>query len=471
MAMLGFNSCELLDPTEVINPNLTEQAVLATPSVMTPWVAGMQRQLALVTNNHVINAEIASDNYMNSQTFYNQNLDKLTIRPQDNDIQQLQFNLARMREMADYGLEVIAVTDASTTEDQLAVLHFYKGYSYLISGEYFSFLPIVPEGEAVESAELLRLANTEFDQVIGTLATTDKFHKAALLGKARANYKLGNKAEAVQASNTLLAVDPSFVFYAEFDQVQGPVNTLQTALFDRGNFDDLQVLPRLDFLDPKYYFRGASEASPVAIFKAEEAHLIIAEAAVSDNNLQNAKEVLVELLDLVEERPTSSFNNAQQDRTQRAPDSRPNAADITVAAGAGQPMRTGLVIDRKSGNVTVATISGTSVTEEMIENATTEDQLLELIYLMRQEIFIAEGRRLSDLGVKFVVSEIEYLANPNIDENHPGVKAVVPPFIDQIKTELDAFTYDVQARTVVITHNLNQLLVNNKGSEFVLPFH
>jgi tetratricopeptide (TPR) repeat protein len=470
-ALLALNSCELLDPTEVVNPNLTEDAVLGTGNTMAPWLNGMQRQMALVTNAHVINAEIASDNYENTQTFYNQNLDALTIRPQDNDVQQLQFTLARLREMADYGLNVIADADESTTDEQLATLHFYKGYSYLISGMYFSFLPVEAEGEPVSDEALYGLAIEEFDMAINGLPSSDAIHKAALLGKARANYKLGNKAQAVAASDDLLRLDASFVFYVEFDQVQGPANVMQTALFDRGNFDDLQVLPRLDFLDPKYYFRGASEASPVAIFKAEEAHLIIAEAAVSDNMLQDAKVELSDLISLVASRPRSTFSNTQQDRTQRDPGSRPNASDIVVSASQGELARAGLVLTRSGGPITVPTVSGTSVTDAMLITATTEDQLLELIYLMRQEIFLGEGIRLSDMGVKLVISEIEYLANPNIDASHPGVTPVIPPFIDAIKDELDAFTYNAAVKTAVITHNVNRILVANKNSEFVLPFH
>lgn len=470
-ALLGINSCELIDPTEVINPNLTEDAIMATSNIMAPWVAGMQRQLALVTNDQVIIAEIGSDNYQNSQTFYNQNLDKLTIRPVDRDIQDLQYTLARLREMADYGRDVVAPADELTTPEQIATLDFYRGYSYLISGEYFSHLPIAANGEPVESNEILRLAIAEFDKAITVLPASNEFHKASLLGKARANYKLGNKAEAVQASNALLAADPTFVFNAVFDQAQGPNNTMQTALFDRGNFDDLQVSPRMDFLDPKYYFRGASEASPVAIFKAEEARLIIAEAAVSDNNLTAAKTELNNLLGLVASRPTATFKNDQQDRVQGNPGLRPDSTDIVVAASQGEAFRSGLVLYRKGDPITVATVSGTSVNAEMIDATSTEDGVLELIYLMRQEIFLGEGRRLSDMGVKYVISEIEYLSNPNVDENHPGVKPVVPQFIDAIKTELDAFAYDKEARTVVMKHNLNKVLVNNKSSVDVLPFH
>ena len=43
----------------------------------------------------------------------------------------------------------------------------------------------------------------------------------------------------------------------------------------------------------------------------------------------------------------------------------------------------------------------------MIEAAQTQDELLELIYLMRQEIFFGEGRRPADLGLRMPLSNVE----------------------------------------------------------------
>lgn len=468
--LLGVFSCELVDPTEVTNPNLTEDAILSTTNPMTPWVLGVRRQLALATNEHIVLTEIGSDNYQNVMTFYNQNFDRLQIRPVDTDVNAFQRELHRLREMADYGLTAVAEADPAATADQIAELNFMKGYSFLIGGEYFTYLPIAPGGEAVEWREFLQQAAAAFTAAETSTNTT--ISAAASLGKARAHYKLGNKSEAVAAAQLAISKAPALVYYAQFDQAQTPVNRAQTAMYDRGNFDDLQVLPRMDFLDPKYYFRGASEASPVALLKIEEAHLIIAEAQISDNNLGGAEDTLKGLLGLVGTRTVSTFSNTQQDRTENNPGSRPDNAEVAVAASAADPLREGLVLDRQAGNISVATISGTSVTEAMIEDAmASEEAALELLYLMRQEIFIGEGRRLSDMGVRLVISEIEYLANENIDEDHPGTVPVIPPFIQSIATELDAFTYDAAAGTCVITHNINRIISSNRSNEWVAPFH
>ena len=71
-------SCgDLTDFTTVVNPNLSQESVLGQPNSSVIWLTGMERQLSIVINEVVINAEIASDNYNNDQTFYNQFLDNL----------------------------------------------------------------------------------------------------------------------------------------------------------------------------------------------------------------------------------------------------------------------------------------------------------------------------------------------------------------------------------------------------------
>jgi hypothetical protein len=77
------------------------------------------------------------------------------------------------------------------------------------------------------------------------------------VSKARAYYKLGNKTEAVNHAQDAILKSANLTYQVQFDQAQTPLNRAQTAMYDRGNFDDLQVLPRMDFLDPKYYLKSA----------------------------------------------------------------------------------------------------------------------------------------------------------------------------------------------------------------------
>ena len=48
----------------------------------------------------------------------------------------------------------------------------------------------------------------------------------------------------------------------------------------------------------------------------------------------------------------------------------------------------------------------------MIAECKDNDALLALIYLMRQEIFLAEGRRRSDLGIRLPISDVEISHTP-----------------------------------------------------------
>jgi hypothetical protein len=133
-----------------------------------------------------------------------------------------------------------------------------------------------------------------------------------------------------------------------------------------------------------------------------------------------------------------------------------------VAFAPNQPFVDGLVLTRTTGTVKSYTVSGTSVTNAQIDAIATADDGLYVLYLMRQEIFLAEGRRMADLGMRMPVAQTEIIANPKTKDGEAYTKAVIPA---------DGFTYDQTAKTVVIKHDVNRLLVQNKTSVDVLPFH
>src|SRR5690606_24300448 len=121
-------------------------------------------------------------------------------------------------------------------------------------------------------------------------------------------------------------------------------------------------------------------------------------------------------------------------------------------------------------DVAVPIVSGTSVTPAMLADATDEESLLELLYLMRQEIFVLEGRRMSDLGIRFPVAMQEAESNGNVGPGSQYLQAQLPSFIP-LNRELDAFDYQDGETLVVIHHNMNRVLVENRTSSAVLPFH
>lgn len=464
----SFVACEAPeDFFEPRNPDLAVDAVLGTVSSSTRLLNGCERQLALAYQEILPIAEIASDNYQNTQTFFNQFLDGLNIDFTDNDLNDTAFDIQRLRALANLGINDIGPGDETTTSDQTASFYFFRGIAQLLAGSYFRTIPVEANGALGSQSDLYTLAIADFDTALG-LATEAETTNSILIARARAKRASGDCSGAVTDAQALLANNPAFVRFVNFDAVNGPANTLQDALFDRGTFDDLQPLPTLDFLDPKYNnIIDPSKDFDVPYLKAEEAHLIIAEALLASDDVEGAKTVMAELVDLVDSRETATFSDANEQRSQVTPGSRPDNTTVVVSAGPNRPFRSGLVLDRTSGDITIPVISGTSVRGMYLSDLSGVEETLEALYLMRQEIFIAEGRRVIDLGIAFVPSENELLLNENV--NMEDVMPTLPDFIEANRENLDAFTYDAAAGEATVTVNFNELIVQNRTSPFVAP--
>jgi tetratricopeptide (TPR) repeat protein len=459
---LVMSGCELFDPRQGIeNPNITVDRIIGTGGSTARWLVGQERQMAILYNRLLTVVEIGSDNYENTQTFFNQQFDVLNFSFRDVDVNRIQFSIADLRESAELGLADIVPNDPEVTDAQRAELHFFVGWAKLLAGELFVALPGDGSGTALTPTQNLEAAIVDFEAAEDLVPS----HIGYKLALARTYHALGDKANAIAKANEVLGLSTTYTRTVEFDANNLPVSDMQDALYDRGNFDDLQPLPRLDFLDPKYYSRNASEESPVYIQKAEEAYFILAEAQLSDDDLATAQGTMKTVRALVASRPTESFSDANEGRTHLDPGSRPDNSAITVSASAAEPFNGDLVLTRGEGNITVPVVSGTSVTDALIDATATVDEALELLYLMRQEVFIAEGRRFTDLGLRMPVSEVEALSNSNITAAQTvGFKP------DFVPVNMDEFEYDTVAQTCTITHNMNKVLVANKTSPHVIPF-
>ncbi|MFV1884860.1 MAG: hypothetical protein ACMZ7B_10260 [Balneola sp.] len=246
-----------------------------------------------------------------------------------------------------------------------------------------------------------------------------------------------------------------------FDAVNGPTNTLQNAVHDRGNFDDLQPLPRLDFLDPKFFDIDGTTDSDIPLLKIEEAHLILAEAELADGDLPGAQTAMTNVVALANSRATSIVDDANESRNgDGTVAQRPNNATFTVRASSSDPFVAGLVIERTT-TVTTPSISATSVTAVDVAALANATDALTTLYLLRQEIFFGEGRRMFDLGIKWPVAEREALINPNIVASDR--QATIPAYLPTI-AEFDAFT--VSGTEVTIQHNLNRTIATGRGNRF-----
>jgi tetratricopeptide (TPR) repeat protein len=450
---------DVVDFKEVENPNLSEASVVGQPNSASIWLAGLERQLTNVFNETLVLSELGSDNYVNTQTFFNQFMDGLEIQITDPDMRDTQRQIHRLRELAIFGIEQVGPGDPNYDAATEAEFNYFEGLAYLFSAMYFSALPQEPTGVPITAEQHYQNAITSFDAAIAINPQPEY-----QLAKARANYYLGNKAGAVQAATAALALSTSFDRSASFDNANGPTNTFEAALYGRATFDDLQPLPTLDFLDPKYSFLSPAEDAPVHYLKAEEAYLILAEAALSDNDIATARENLSSMLDLIATREVRNIDDSIEQRSQVDEGSRPDDAAIVVN---GRP---GLVLSRQDGNVDVPSVSGTSLTEADITAMQDNDAGLTLLYRTRQEVFIAEGIRFADMGVKLVIDENEILLNENINEGDLGTVAVIPSFIAAVVGDLDAISYDPGTNVASTAIDLNAVLVANKSSDQVVPF-
>jgi hypothetical protein len=465
MMVSALGACGDLSPSNIENPNLTDEQFIGTTGAAAAWLLGTQRQFLTALNNMIQQSEIVSDNYYNNYTTNNQLFDGPRLENYDSDVTSLQSGVARLRKLATFAIDSVFPLDTTVTANMKAENLFYRGMANLWAGESFTSLPAVPMGAVVEPRVHLDAAVADFTQA-RTLSTDAAARNGYTLALARAYYALGDRTKAVQEATALLAANATFTRLAQYDATNGPTNGLTGVLTSSVN--NYQPLPRLDFLDPKYPNRGPTTQSPVAFLKAEEAHLILAEALLRDNNVTGAKDRLKLLLTLVQSRPVETVDGTLQRRGRAGGKViYPNTSDTRVAFAPDQPLVAGYVLTRGTG-MRIPTTSGTSVTAAQIDAATTVDGVLYLMLLMRQEIFIAEGRRMVDLGMRFPLSQAELNANPLVDPAGAYIAPQLPPFIPTAFA-MDAFTYDQTARTVVIKNDMNRVLVQNKTSPFVLP--
>ena len=303
---ISLNSCELLLPDDIINPNVTDDTFLNSANAMQAWVNGANRSFAEAMGNYCELMEILSDNYFNNYSRSSQVFDIPRILYTDTDVTGLQRHIGKLREAADYGIGTVAEADASTTRSDLFNLYYIKAFSFILGGEYFRGLPDTEGGEIKTWNEYL---HTALDILDSTLAYVDTDEEKAFVHtlKARTHYRLGDKESASSEARTALELSSDFVKQVEFDGTNGVNNPIQEAVWDTW----FQPLPRLDFLDPKYFQLSATEQRPINLAKAEENYLILAEASLADNNEAQAKTYMQQLLILVKSRPVQLDINDQ----------------------------------------------------------------------------------------------------------------------------------------------------------------
>lgn len=462
---LLLSSCEL---TEVTNPYVTEERFIPSFQSLDTWLNGVRRQASVTVGTVVEFSELVSDNYFNNYTQSSKVFDNPEINYFDQDVANIQAAIHKLMEMSEFGLNKLIPLQKEDVSQQKAELLFFQAYAHILGAELYVGLPTEALGEVQSSNELLENAITMLTEASDLFSETED-QEACILLTARCHYGLGNLEEATQLSREAIH-HPLSLRQVHYGTENGPSNNFQSYIFS-STTNSFAPLPRLDFLDPKYFHQTTNifeDQKPIAIAKAEEAYLILAEALTAQENISAAKQVLRDLLnDCVSKRPKTMLDDSKDTRNGGNRKDYPLTA-VSVKFDAASTPKEGLVLDRSSGNIPAYSVSGTHVTLSDIDAVATADEALYLVYLMRQEIFIAEGRRMTDLGIRFPISQREQLSNSHVTDEH--LKAVIPDFIPRNRG-LDDFTYDTASGIVTMKHDMNRVLVQHKTSPYIMPFH
>lgn len=463
LLVVAAGGCELIDPTEVRNPQIVEDNIIGQPATAAAALQSARFGFADLLDNTAYFTDVVSDNYDNVATFISPSADNPSaIRPDDLTLNGAALYSIAQRERAQitYFLTTIVPKDPNASATAAGDLKFYRGMATLILGENFLRAPSAAGSPTLTSVQLIDLALADFTDASTQGSTA--IQQAARFALARAHHAKGDKTAATAAATAALGTTggATYVFSSPYDAAT-QVNTFYTFAVAR-NLHDIQPLPRLDFLDPKY----TAQDAPIAALKAEEMYLILAESNLSDNNLAGARTNMLAAMALARSttgRATSNFTDADP-RTNR-----PNADTVQVRASSTAPARSGLVRRRAGTSVPQKAFSNTSVDSAMINALATGEEHLRMLYLLRQEIFFAEGRRMSDLGIRLPIIQREIETSPTIAPGDAGTTTTVPTYIPA-GSGLDAFTVNAAAGLVTVTNDMNAVLATNRVARFSMPF-
>ena len=471
LGTLALGGCDFLDPTNVENPRTTTEDLAQADEPTRALLPGLRAQFARVVSSSVVIAEVVSDNFsIHGTGLDGQYDDPGSLQPSilngTGAATGNYWNLQELRALASFLLDDIIPGDDAATAAQRAEVLYYRGMALVMLGENFTHAPLERDGLPIPADDLITGGIADLQGSIAADGNGD-FSLPARAGIARGERLVGNSAAAVQAAGAALATEPEFVFLQEFD-ASNLANQPYFFLVER-QLQEMQPLPRLDFLDPKFTTRETG----IPVAKAEEMHLILAEAALAGGNFSGGLGHLSSAIRLARSRSRITYNDADP-RLNANLSIRPRSASIRVRADADSPFRAGLVLGRP-GPVQFSPISGSSLDADSVAALPVAGQeaIWHAFHLARQEILFLEGRRMSDLGIRLPMMLREIDTNVNISPGDPGTVVVVPGYLPPTN-EMDRFTpaspYDANENLttteVTILHDLNRILARNRVTPF-----
>jgi hypothetical protein len=497
VSTVGYLGCNQIDPTQVVNPTITDQSLDQFPEGSATQIFQGVRQYASTTVSAMaLYTAFVSDDYINISTFLSPVADDpRKINFQDIGVAVPYNSLQTLRAYTEFAIQRIpndVLASDATKQRLIAQTRFYRGLALLMLAENYQRIPLTVGDTLSNARAVLSVAIGEFMTARSALTpvaaqpTGTPDATAAILALARAWRAFGNlDSAAIYAAAAIGATNATrYVLQAQFDQ-NTAANGVQPFVLARGA-NDMQPLPRLDFLDPKYNL----PTSPIPILKIEEAHLILAEVNIIRNNFVAARGNLVNAINAAL-RPDSVAGFTDADprvNISGAPPQRPNTASFLCRASATDSAVPGLVRTRRTvsgGTVTTVPIAlyPTSFTSLRANNIT--DTLggslasplnsgsrvahLRILYQLRQEIFFLEGRRVSDLGIRLPFPIRQLNVNTLIPPGAGTSEAIVPDYIPQFGTGIvgPMDNYSVAGNIVTMSINMNAILAQSNVSPFL----
>ncbi len=480
VSLVVIAGCTLINPADVKNPQITQTSLEENSTGgASGLLSGIRRRFAFATACNSTITELVSDNYDNTTSFVSAELDSpRLISTQDLTLNSLgatpgngggqgsnYLQLQRVHALCVFGINSVIPADAQVTPAQIAEIRWHKGMALLMLSESYSFFPVEEGGKGISASDARKLAVQDFTKALELVGTSTAAANVAIangcrLALARLYRMEGDKANAAQFARDVLMRSPSYVNGALCDAAQWPNDFGAYVIFRTDN--NYQPNPRLDFLDPKFVnlaIPGNNDA-PISVLKAEEAHLILAEIALSNNDLTAARQSMAAAATLARSRPSGTYTDRDNRRGNR-----PALATVNVRADVNSPYIANLVQRRNASPVTAYPISFTNQTADSVnalDGKTLADHVY-MLYLLRQHIFFGEGRRMTDLGIRLPVMQRQIENNVNMAVGQPGTAVSVPDYIPQ-GDEMDRFSpFPVVATTTQVTllWDMNKVIATN----------
>ncbi len=173
-AML-WGACQT-NPTEVINPTITDEALRTFPGGSANQVLqGVRNQFSAMIANVALYSAYVSDDYVNISTFLSPIADNpRNINADDISLPASYSSAQTLRAQAEFAISQIPL-DRTLNETQranaIAQARFFRGMALMVLAENFANIPLTEGGPGLTSSQVMQQAVSDFLAALPGLAS------------------------------------------------------------------------------------------------------------------------------------------------------------------------------------------------------------------------------------------------------------------------------------------------------------